>query len=92
MTTHSNADACTESCIATVAEITQALDRRDAASYSRDSLQVALMLALASLPGADEARAVAGRLNLLIAEADSAGVQAVVLLQAQVQQLGGQAA
>ena len=75
-----------------VDQLSQALDRRDAASFSRDSLQAALMMALAGLPGADETRAVAGRLNLLIEEADAAGVQAVVLLQAQVQQLGGQVA
>lgn len=87
-----DADACTENRSAMVNQLTQALDCRDAASFNRDSLQAALMMALAGLPGADEARAVAGRLNLLIEEADTAAVQAVVLLQAQVQQLGGRVA
>lgn len=84
-----SADACTQWPDAVLDQLQQTLDRRDAASFSRDSLQGALMLELACLPGAERARAVAGQLNLLIEEADTAGLQAVLLLQAQVQQLCG---
>lgn len=83
-----SADACTQWPAAVLDQLQQSLDRRDAASFSRDSIQAALMLELARLPGAEQARAVAGQLNLLIEEADTAGVQAVVLLQAQVHLFG----
>lgn len=84
-----SADACTQWPAAVLDQLQQTLDRRDAASFSRDSLQAALMLELACLPGAELARTVAGQLNLFIEEADIAGVHAVLLLPAQVQQLGG---
>lgn len=92
MTMNPYAAACTENRSDMADEIAQQLDARDGASYRLEGQQLALMIVLADLPGADEARAVAGRLNLLIDEADAAGVRAVVLLQAHVQQLRGRAA
>lgn len=88
MTMNPHAAACTENRSDRAGEITQKLDSRDAANCRRMFLQFALMIALTALPGADKARAV-GRLEQMIDEAHAAGVRAVELLQAQVQQLGG---